>query len=68
MSVTTVSRILLNSDRSDARLVLKWADIAAANGESFSVVNAWIDSNWYSTVTINWPNDTARAAAEERSK
>ena len=53
--MTTTSRFLLNSDRADAKLVLKWADWAAANGGSFSVHNAYTEGNWYSTVVINWP-------------
>ena len=58
MTTTTVSRFLLNSQREDAKLVLRWAEIAAANGGSFSVKNEWItsESNWFTTVTINWPD------------
>lgn len=56
---TTTSRILLNSDRADAKLVLKWADLAAENGGTFSVTNAWTEGNWHSTVVINWPDSIA---------
>lgn len=53
---TTTSRFLLNSDREDAKLILKYAAWAADNGGSFSVTNEFRDSNWYTTVVINWPN------------
>jgi hypothetical protein len=56
MGETTTSRFLLNSQREDAKLVLKWADWAAANGGSFSVINEWRESNWFSTIVINWPD------------
>jgi len=64
MSQTT-SRVLMNSDREDAKLVLKWADRAAANGGSFSVVNSYVSSEgaWMSTFVINWP---AAALSEEQ--
>lgn len=65
---TTISRILLNSTRADAALVLKWAHIAAENGGSFSVKNEWVDSNWYSTITINWPSEAMRATAQDARK
>lgn len=58
---TTVNRLLLNSAREDAKLVLKWADLAASRGGSFSVVNEYSDGNWVSIVTINWPEECGSA-------
>lgn len=60
MTTTTVNRILLNSDREDAKIVRKWADQAAAAGGSFSVKNAYEDGAWYSTIVINWPDLPAK--------
>lgn len=55
--VQTVSKTLLNSDRPDAQLVAKWADICASKGGSFSVVNAYEScGHWITTWTINWPD------------
>lgn len=64
---TTVSRILLNSEREDAKLVLKWADHSASHGGSFSVVNSYEGGSWISTVTINWPADVAVPEAARKS-
>lgn len=58
MITTTVSRLLLNSDRADAKLVLNWANKAAEAGGSFQVVNVWSEGNWMSVVTIHWPEGT----------
>lgn len=55
MTTTTKNRLLLNSDRHDAKMVLKWAEWAAANGGSFEVRNLFTDSNWFSDITIHWP-------------
>lgn len=54
--IATVSKILLNSERDDAKLVIKWADHCAKNGGSFSVVNTYEVGAWISIVTINWPD------------
>lgn len=66
MTTQTTSRVLLNSARDDAKMVLKWADLAAAQGGSFSVVNEYRGDDWYSVIVINWP-DGASVQQEERS-
>lgn len=63
---TTISKILLNSERDDAKLVLKWADQSASNGGSFSVVNSYEAGSWISTVTINWPAGVATPNATRK--
>lgn len=55
MSEKTCSRILLNSDRADAKLLLEKARWAAENGGRFEIVNCWEESQWWSKVTIWWP-------------
>lgn len=62
---TTVSKLLLNSDRPEAKLVHKWADWAAANGGSFSAVNAFEGGHWITTITINWPEGKTEKDARQ---
>ena len=58
MSEKTTSRVLLNSDRADAKLLLEKAKWAAEHGGRFEIVNLFEDSNWYTKVTIWWPANT----------
>lgn len=57
MSEKTTSRVLLNSDRPDAKLLLEKAKWAAEHGGRFEIDNIYEDSNWYTKVTIWWPTN-----------
>jgi hypothetical protein len=50
----TVSKVLFHQKHND--LLLRWCELAAANGGAFSVEQAWTDRNWYTTYTIEWPD------------
>lgn len=56
MSEVTTSRVLLNSERGDAKLLIESAKWAAGNGGRFQIWNCYEDSNWYTKVTIWWPD------------
>lgn len=61
MSEKTTSRVLLNSDRADAKLLLEKAKWAAEQGGKFEIINTYEDSNWYTKVTIWWPTTSHEA-------
>ena len=54
--ITTVNKYLLNSTRPAVLLLLKWADLAAKNGGSFTIEEKYA-GDWLTTVTINWPGN-----------
>jgi hypothetical protein len=49
----TISKVLFHQKQND--LLQRWCDLAAANGGSFAIEQAWTQSNWYTTYTIEWP-------------
>lgn len=50
----TISKVLFN--RSENDIVLRWCELAAANGGSFAIEQKWEVSNWFTTYTIEWPD------------
>lgn len=59
MTQTTTSRVLMTGHTAEPERVLlrKWADTAAANGGSFTIKQEWTEHQWYTTYTINWPDN-----------
>lgn len=49
----TISRVMFN--RQENQLVQRWCELAASNGGSFSLEQAFADGQWWTTYTIEWP-------------
>jgi hypothetical protein len=50
----TVSKVLFHQKQNE--LLQRWCDLAAANGGAFSIEQKWMERNWYSVYTIEWPD------------
>jgi hypothetical protein len=62
VSITTTSAVLTSGiDDAQNALLMKWCDIAATNGGSFSIDTKWV-GNWQRTYTINWPTEALAVA------
>jgi hypothetical protein len=35
---------------------MKWCDVAAEGGGTFSIDEEWAKSQWYQVFTIDWPD------------
>lgn len=50
----TVSKVMFNQKQND--ILLRWCELAAANGGSFFITQEWSVQQWWTTYTIEWPD------------